>query len=489
MDPDGEMITVRFLSADDILQIHKATMDILEKIGILVQNESALNLLEEAGCIIEDNHAKIPASLVEESIHTASSSFDLFSRDGDRVCTIGVDRVVFNPGSSAVFYKDRETREIRKGTSRDIVELVQLVENLEHIEAQSTALVPSDVPEQISGLYRLYLTLKHSTKPIVTGAFSKEGLNEMKLLLETVVGGSDELANKPCAIFDCCPTSPLTWGDAASQNLLDCSEASIPAAIVPAPLSGATSPITIHGTLVQVNVEILGGLVMSQLKNPGAPIIYGGAPGSFDMRYATPRFSAVEAMITSCASSEMGKHYGLPTHAYLGTSDSKTQDAQSGFETGLGLALGALARINVVSGPGLLAHLNCQSLEKLVIDNELCGTAFRLIRGFELEDMDIITELISKVDSDGDYLRQKHTSKRLRTEHFMPSSVIDRLSTETWIDKGSLDIVERARDRVNDILKEHPHHGLSKDVENQLESNLKDIISKHNLSINQIPIM
>jgi len=481
------MITLQFLSTDDIQAIHQATLEVLEKTGILVKNESSLELLEDSGCSVDNNIVKISSSVVEESIRKAPSSFDLYTRDGDKAYPIGSDRVVFNPGSSAVYFKDRNTREIRTGTSRDIVELVQLVENLEHIEAQSTALVPSDVPAQISGLFRLYLTLKHSVKPIVTGAFSKDGLIEMKLLLEAVVGSSDELTRKPRAIFDCCPTSPLTWGDSASQNLMDCSDSGIPAAIVPAPLIGATSPVTIHGTLVQTNVEILTGVVISQLKNAGAPVIYGGAPGTFDMRYATPRFGAVESMITSCASAEIGKHYGLPTHSYLGTSDAKNVGAQSGFESGLGMVMGALARINVVSGPGMLAHLNCQSLEKLVIDNELCGTAYRLIKGFDFDEIDVITDLISKVGSTGDYLKQKHTSKKLRTEHFMPSNVIDRLSTESWIEKGSKSIHLRASEEVSNRLKNHNPIELSKESKKQLDMKLKEIIAKYNLTMSQIP--
>jgi trimethylamine--corrinoid protein Co-methyltransferase len=173
------------------------------------------------------------------------------------------------------------------------------------------------------------------------------------------------------------------------------------------------------------------------------------------MKYATPRFSAVEAILTACASSEIGQHLGLPTHAYLGTSDAKTEDSQSGFESGTGMVLGALSGINIVSGPGMLAHLNCQSLEKLVIDNELCGSAYRLSRGIDFDNSRIITELIAKVGSSGDYLRQKHTSKKLRSEHFMPSDVICRLTPYAWTETGSKTTVDRANERVNTILKDH----------------------------------
>jgi len=429
-------------------------MEILEKTGISVNNEITRGLLDDAGCTVENKRVRIPHSLIDESIQKAQSSFNVYTCDGTKAYKIGSENVVFNPGSSAVYFKDRKTREIRKGTLNDCVELVQLVENLEHINAQSTALVPSDVPENLSGLYRLYIILKYSVKPIVTGAFRKEDVKSMKLLLEATAGGTDELKRKPRAIFDCCPTSPLSWDENASQHLMDCSASKIPAAIVPAPLIGATSPVTIQGTLIQINAEILSGVVIAQLTNSGTPIIYGGAPGVFDMKYGTPRFSAIEALLTACASSEIGKHYGLPTQAYLGTSDTKTEDSQSGFESGLGMILGALSRINVVSGPGMLAQLNCQSLDKLVIDNELCGSAYRFSKGLDFEDVRVVTDLIERVGSNDNYLRQKHTSQKLRSEHFMPSDVFDRLTSDSWIKGGSKNTLDRASDKVSSILQE-----------------------------------
>jgi trimethylamine--corrinoid protein Co-methyltransferase len=168
----------------------------------------------------------------------------------------------------------------------------------------------------------------------------------------------------------------------------------------------------------------------------------------------------------------------LPTHAYLGTSDAKTEDSQSGFESGTGMVLGALSGINVVSGPGMLAHLNCQSLEKLVIDNELCGSAYRLSRGMDFDNSRIITKLIDKVGSNGDYLRQKHTSKKLRSEHFMPSDVICRLTPYAWTEAGSKTTVDRANERVNIILKGHtPEYPAQI---NELEKTFEEIQKRYN---------
>ncbi len=449
------MATISFVSRNNWKSIHHATMETLEKTGIKVRNQTALSLLQDNGCSIDRNQVRIPPYLVNESIKKAPSTFEIYSTDGSKTYRIGADEVLFNPGSTALYLKDRQSKEIRKGTLKDCIELVQLVDNLEHLKAQSTALVPSDVPEDLSGPYRLYIILKYSRKPIITGAFRKDDVEHMQMLLAAVVGDSEELAKKPCAVFDCCPTSPLLWDDVGSQHLLDCSTYRIPIELVPAPLMGATSPITIQGTLIQSNAEILSGLVISQLLSPRTPIIYGCASGSFDMRYATPRFSSIEAIIAACASSEIGKYYKLPTHAYLGTSDAKIEDSQSGFESGIGLMFGALSKINVISGPGMLAHLNCQSLEKLVIDNELCGSAYRLSRGIDFEDAEIVVELISKVGSSGDYLRQKHTSKNLRSEHFMPSDIISRRTTKSWIEDGSRDTFDRATEKVTNILKSH----------------------------------
>ena len=473
------MTHIRFLSKEDRTAIHSASLDVLENTGVLVKNETALSLLKDVGCTIESNLVRIPSFLIEESLRKPPSFFKLFSRDGDTSHIVGEDNVIYNPGSSVTYFRDRETREIRKGTTADLEILVRLVDALGNLHAQSTALIPTDIPETVSDFYRLYLVLKNSTKPVITGAFRKQGFHDMFQLLEVVAGGVEELVKKPRAIFDCCPSSPLIWSDVTCQNLIDCATNGIPAEIVPAPLLGATSPVTISGTVVQTNAEVLSGIVITQLVKPGSTVIYGGAPASFDQRYATPRYGAIEAMITACSSAEMGKHYGLPTHAYLGLSDSKVEDAQTGFESGLGIALGAMAGINIISGPGSLAYINMQSLEKLVIDNELCGTAFRLSKGIDLEEMSVLTELISKVGPGGDFLGQRHTAKNLRREHFMPSDVIDRLTTESWLDEGSKNMLERAREKVQTILKTHKPVPLSPETENTLDTTFRTILKRY----------
>ena len=205
----------------------------------------------------------------------------------------------------------------------------------------------------------------------------------MKDMLVAVRGSERALREKPLAIFDCCPSPPLKWSNLTCQNLIDASKAGIPAELISMPLTGATSPVTLAGALVQLTAENLSGIVIHQLAHPGSPIIFGGSPAAFDMRKGTTPMGAVETMMIDAAYVQIGKHLGLPTHAYMGLSDAKIVDGQAGLETGMGALIAALAGANVISGVGMLNFESCQSLEKLVLDNEICGMALRMVRGIE----------------------------------------------------------------------------------------------------------
>jgi trimethylamine--corrinoid protein Co-methyltransferase len=250
---------------------------------------------------------------------------------------------------------------------------------------------------------------------------------------------------------------------------------------------GATSPITLAGTLVQSNAEFLSGMVISQLTNPRAPVIYGGSPTTFDMKRLSSCLGSIENMMVACAAAQVAKYYELPSHAYLGLSDSKMLDAQSGIETSSGILLGALAGVNVVSGPGMLVFENCQSLEKLVIDNEICGMALRLVEGIAADGETYASEVISKVGPGGDYLAEKHTRDWLKKEHFMPSDIIDRLTLEAERKQGLKDITSKARQTVDQVLREHVPEPLAADVETDLTNTLKEIMKRY--SIASVPIL
>jgi trimethylamine--corrinoid protein Co-methyltransferase len=212
------------------------------------------------------------------------------------------------------------------------------------------------------------------------------------------------------------------------------------------------APVTLVGTLVQHAAETLSGFVIGQLAAPGAPIVWGGSPAIFDVRYETTPMGAVETMMTDCAYAEVGKRLGLPTQAYIGLSDSKRLDAQAGLESGMGAVLAALAGINSISGPGMLDFESCQSLEKLVVDDAICGMALRLVRGIEPRDDFPAAPRMRELLEEGHLLIADHTRRHLREEIVFPGPVIDRANRSRWEEDGALTLDERARREVARLL-------------------------------------
>jgi trimethylamine--corrinoid protein Co-methyltransferase len=291
----------------------------------------------------------------------------------------------------------------------------------------------------------------------------------MKDLLVAVAGSEEALAEKPRAVFDVCPSPPLLWSDITCENLMDCAQYSVPAELVSMPLTGATGPATLLGAVVQHAAENLSGVTIHQLVNPGAPIVWGGSPSAFDMRAGTTPMGAIETMMIDCSYAEVGKHLGLPTHAYLGMSDAKIVDGQCGFESGIGAVLGALTGINMISGPGMLDFESCFSLEKLAIDAEIVGMAKRLVAGIVERETPLALEIIRQVGHAGNFLSTPHTRRWFREELLIPSPVVDRDFRRTWEAKGSLDATERAHQRVEQIVAAYTPRPLPDEVARELE--------------------
>ncbi len=281
----------------------------------------------------------------------------------------------------------------------------------------------------------------------------------------------EDLSKKPLAVFDVCPSPPLMWSEQTAQHLIDCAHFDIPAEYVSMPLAGATGPASIAGALVQHTAETLSGVILSQLTKAGAPVIWGGSPAVFDQREGTTPMGALETMMIDCAYAEIGKSLGsgFPTHAYMGLSDAKTIDAQTGFEAGLGILLATLAGINAVAGPGMLNFESCQSLEKLVIDNEICGMAQRFVEGVEVTEESLAVSLFKQVGPHGNFLTTSHTLKWFRRDQFLPSEIIDRKDLQKWNQDGALTITDRAKKQVTEILAAHKHEPLPDECNKQLK--------------------
>jgi trimethylamine--corrinoid protein Co-methyltransferase len=461
---------VKFLGDELTARIVAEARTVLGDLGIEVHNPGVLSMLADHGAKVhpDTQRAHLTDDLIDRALATVPHGFRLYDVHGRTAYDLSGDNLHFTPGSAAISVLDHDAQRTRPPTTADYVQYVKITAQLANIAFQSTALVPSDVHQRLSDSYRLFLALLFGRKPVVTGAFTVEAFEIMKDLQLAVRGSAEALKAKPLTIFSCCPTAPLKWSDVTSQNVVDCARHSIPVEYVSMPLAGFVAPVTLVGSLVQHTAETLSGIVISQLTNPGAPALYGGSPAVFDIRYETTPMGAVETMMIECAYSEIGKSLGLPTQAYMGLSDAKLLDAQAGLETSMGATLAALAGINSVSGPGMLDFESCFSLEKLVLDNEICGMAHRLVRGIEPRNDFPALPRFEELLRDEHLLISDHTRRYLRDEHVFPGATIDRANRARWQAEGSETLGTRAHREVEKLLGAYTPSGLSDDVQADL---------------------
>ena len=449
---------LQILSAELIERILREAFTILMDPGVRVGSPAVIELLQRADIPVRDGIAHIPADIAQMCLDSAPREFWLYNRQGEPAVHYGGDDVHFDPGSCCVQILDPETQQVRPSLTDDLVRMVQVTEVLPQFAAQSTAMVCGDQPSEIGDLYRLYVVLKNSSKPIVTGSFSAEGLPAMIDLLAADAGGHDHLRQKPRSIFDVCPSPPLNWSEFGAHNLLDLARAGVPAEIVSMPLAGGAAPVTLAGSIAQHAAECLAGITIHQLAADGAPIVWGGAPAIFDMRTGTTPMGAIETVMLNMGCAEIGKHLGLPTHGYMVATDSKLVDAQAGAESARSAILGALTGINMISGAGMIDFLACHSIEKLVIDAESISSAQRLLAGIEPRGETLALAAFAEAGLSGEFLKLKETRALFRKEQHIPSDVIDRASRT---DLPATDIFIRARARVDELLREYRPPDLS----------------------------
>ncbi len=460
---------LELLSSELTSRILDEAFQLLMNPGIRVLSAQGRHLLAMAGAKVDEvtGVVQIPERIVRAALESTPKNFYLYNRLGERTVTYGGNNVHFDPGSSSVNILDPETLTHKPARTRDLIRLVKVTEMLPQYDAQSTAVVCDDVPKEIGDLYRLYLVLMHSVKPVVTGAFSIKTLHTMIDMVALFAGAPQELAAKPQAIFDVCPNPPLTWGNFGAENLIELARAGVPAEIVSMPLAGAAAPVTLLGAITQHAAECLSGIAIHQLARPGSPIVWGGAPAIFDMRKGTTPMGAVETAMIDAAYAQVGKSLDLPTHCYLGASDAKIIDAQAGLESGVTAIIGALAGVNMISGAGMLDFLACQSAEKLVVDAEAVAMAKRLLAGLEVRTETLATAFFEGINFKGDFLKQRATRDLFPVEQYLPSAIIDRDSVRGWQQDGSLDTFSRAKIRTTQLVKEYHQPQIA--VEHKLE--------------------
>ena len=473
------------LSDELIAQVLEEAYELLQCPGIKVQNPEARELLAAAGAKLypENQVIGIPAALVHKALESVPREFYLYDYFGNPTVHYGGDSVHFDPGSSGIAMLNPETLEHDTTETSHLIRLLKVAEQLPQYDAQSTAVICHEVPKDIQDSYRLYLALLFSRKPIVTGAFTNKTVQEMIDMLALFAGSAEAAREKPRAVFDVCPAPPLIWSNFGAGNLIALARAGIPAEIVSVPLSGAAAPVTMLGTITQHTAECLAGITIHQLAGAGSPIVWGGAAAIFDMRKGATPMGAVETAMLDCSYAQVAKSLNMPTHTYLGATDSKLVDAQAGLESGITAMIGALSGINMISGSGMLDFLACHSAEKLVIDAEGIAMAKRLVMGVRQHTETLATGFYDeKINfKGGDFLKQKITLKLFREEQHLPSNVIDRDSTRAWKAAGSLDAFGRAKVMVNELLASYRRPELDPAQETRLHAFMLDLSQKAGL--------
>jgi len=461
---------IELLTQDLIDRILDEAFQLMMKPGIKVQYPEARELLASAGCEVdkEGQVVQIPEAVARKALETVPSQFFLYDREGNPKVNYGGDAVHFDPGSSGVHVLDPETLEHKSAYTADLARIVKVAEMLPQYDAQSTAVVCNEVPKEIGDLYRLFVVLMYSQKPVVTGAFTNDTLHDMIDMLAIFSGGRMGLAEKPQAVFDVCPSPPLIWSEFGAGNLIELARAGVPAQIVSMPLAGAAAPVTLLGSVVQHAAECISGITIHQLAKAGSPIVWGGAPAIFDMRKGGTPMGAIETAMIDTSYVQVGKSLDIPTHCYLGATESKVVDAQAGLESGMTALVGALAGVNMISGAGMLDYLACHSPEKLTIDAEVIGMAKRMLEGVSVRTETLATALFEGINFRGDFLKQRITRELFAQEQYLPSDVIDRDSIRGWQQSGSLDTFARAKVRTQYLLNEYQPPQMNPDQEKEL---------------------
>ena len=438
-----------------IEQILSEAKRILAEIGVEVMGEALLTRLLDYG--LEQDRASgrvlFKPETVDQALATTPKHFSLYRRDGTPHANLSDDNIHFVPGSSGVKeILDHRTGQTRAALTKDFVEYIRLADGLQHIAYLATAFSTADIEPQISDAWRLYLSLTNSLKPVVSGAFTAHGVPRMAEMMQLFRADKADLMARPMSIFTITPTGMFRYSEDSCQNMIDCVEWGIPIEIVPVTLMGLIAPVTPVGATVMHVADVLAGLTMIQILRPGAPLLFGGAPAAFHMKETSSPMAAVEALRLDVAYVAVAKALGLPTQAYMALSDGKFIDAQGGAEAFASALLAALAGVNSVSGPGMLDYVLVFSLEKLVLDDDLCAQALHFVREVRpLEDLPTL-DLVRELLRDQHLIAADHTLKYWPRELYLPGPAFDRTNRDNWQKRGGQSLLQRTQAEVERLL-------------------------------------
>ena len=459
----------RLLTEDQIQEIHLATLEILETIGVKILGEEGIELLEGAGCRVkQDKLVKIPRRLVEDCIESAPSHLSIYNRKGVAAMDLQGHQSYFGTGTDLLHTLDLETGQLRPSRLEDVANAALIGDYFREIDFIASFAHPQDVSANLSYVASFKALVENSTKPIFFTAAGYEDLSIIIDMASAVVGGEEVLREKPFLIHYAEPTSPLSHSYGALRKLFLCADKGIPITYVPAVLSGASGPVTMAGAIALANAEAMSGLVLHQLRSKGAPIISGFAVTPMDMRTATCAYGSPEYRLALSACADLYHFYGIPVWGTAGCSDANALDAQAAMESAFSILMAVLDGANLIHDVGYLGQGSIGSPAAIVMCSEMISYARRVVRGFDITPDRIAMDVIRRVGPEGNFLAEDHTRNFLKQEHWQPH-FSNRDNAEVWRMKGGRNYGETVTQKAKEVLSNHKPEPLPENVQRQID--------------------
>ena len=464
-------ISLDIFTETELRKIHNATLETLTEMGINITNQEALDIFENAGAKVDrsNRRVKIPADIIEEAIQSAPSELLLAGRNPEHDLVLGKSRVNFTTFGPCNKIIDYQTGEYRDTAKEDVADTARLVDYLDQVDIYSHAVSAIDSPEENTDLHEAEAFLNNTSKHCMhLNLTSGENAKKYFEMGAAVAGGMDKLRDRPLISALVCPQSPYEIHGEAAQIIIESARAGIPINVLSMAMAGATSPITLAGTLVEHNAEVLTGITLAQLVNKGAPVIYGSSTTIFDVAESTAPVGSPELGICNAGIARLAGYYNLPSYTAAGQSDSKKSDIQAGHEKTMTMMLPAMAGSNILYGLGMLELGVAFSHSQLVLDAEMARMVRRVIQGVDVNDYTMAVEDIKEVGPGGDFLTQQHTIDNMHSEQAR-ADIFDRQMRSNWEASGSKTAKENAEERVKEIMESHEPEPLAEEIQAELK--------------------
>ena len=464
------------LVQDAILRIHETSLKVFAEIGVQINFDKARELFRSRGADVDEatHVVKIPPELVEKLVANAPSTIQLCGRDesGALDCEVGGRQVYMGTGGTALNVQDPGSRDSRPAKLDDVCKMARLVDALDNIHFYMLNVYPNDLPGEKVDVNRFGAALNRTDKHIMGGVYTVEGICNVIKMAELIAGSARALRARPFISMVTCGISPFKLDQNYGELTMEVAARGIPVAVPSEPLCGATAPVTLAGNLVVMNVDTLIGVMLTQLVNPGTPVLYGCVASTTDLRDLKYLSGAVEMGLINAAAAQMAQFYKLPIYATAGMSDAKINDGQAGYETALTSLMVALAGGNWIhDAAGFLEFCLSASYEKLVIDNEILGMVMRAVQGITVNEETLAFDLLKAVGPGGHFVAHRHTRQFMRKEQFIPG-LSDRSDRESWNDQGKQSVRERAGRKVEKILSQPEIPKLSSRVRTKIRETI-----------------